>query len=225
MCQKCANPELQAQASTEAKPRIRLDQINLEASVLTAVGSLVKKAAKEGIKLDIQDAIKATGAAIIDLKASQPDAFEGKSGVVLAAKISNIAMEEIMRTQAPEQQTVLFVGNDRVAIKPFETLDDAVATGQKVAQVLYPETFGEDPDYAKYEASLVRAASMIPVLPDEKKFEGLAALLAIVLMGFETESLDEVKDLMRQSLEAATAAEVRKNTTAFLQSRGFGEVA
>ena len=223
MCQKCANQELQA--STEAKPRIRLDQINLEASVLTAVGSLVKKATKEGIKLDIQDAIKAIGAAIIDLKASQPAAFEGKSGVVLAAKISNIAMEEIMRTQAPEQQTVLFVGNDRVAIKPFETLDDAVVTGQKVAKLLYPETFGENPDFAKYEASLVRAASMIPVLPAEQKFEGLTSLLAIVLMGLEPEDLDAAKDLIRQSLEQASAAEVRKNTTAFLQERGFGEVA
>ena len=228
MCQQCANQNIQAQAQAEAqvKPRIRLNQINLEASVLTAVGVLVKQVQDQGIELDVEDAVKAVSGAIIQLKETDPAAFEGKSGSVLAAKIVEIAMEEVMQNQAQApEQTVLFLGNDTVAIKPFETLDDALVTSNKVAQLVYPETLGEDAQYAKYEADLVRVAATIPVLPEERKFEGLVGLLAVVLMGFEPQDLPAVKDVLRESLEAVAVGEVRKNTETFLRERGFGDVA
>lgn len=226
MCQQCANQDIQAQAEAQVKPRIRLNQINLEASVLTAVGVLVKQVQDQGIELDVEDAVKAVSGAIIQLKETDPAAFEGKSGSVLAAKIVEIAMEEVMQNQAQApEQTVLFLGNDTVAIKPFETLDDALVTSNKVAQLVYPETLGENAQYAKYEADLVRVAATIPVLPEERKFEGLVGLLAVVLMGFEPQDLDAVKDVLRESLEAVAVGEVRKNTETFLRERGFGDVA
>lgn len=226
MCQQCANQDIQAQVEAQVKPRIRLNQINLEASVLTAVGVLVKQVQDQGIELDVEDAVKAVSGAIIQLKETDPAAFEGKSGSVLAAKIVKIAMEEVMQNQAQApEQTVLFLGNDTVAIKPFETLDDALVTSNKVAQLVYPETLGEDAQYAKYEADLVRVAATIPVLPEERKFEGLVGLLAVVLMGFEPQDLPAVKDVLRESLEAVAVGEVRKNTETFLRERGFGDVA
>lgn len=235
MCGNCDNTPIQAQASADqdavgekasVKPRIRLGEVNMEASVLTALHILVKEALKKGIKLEILDASRETNMAIMELKATRPEIFQVKSGVVLAAKIAQKALENIVNKTQPQaaENTIYFEGNDVVSIKPFGTLDDALITAEKVARLVYPDSLGEVAQIQKYEADLLRAVATIPTLALEQKFEGLTAVLAIVLMGFESEDLGAVKAFLKSSLEDVTKAEVKKNTSTFLIRNGFAQV-
>lgn len=139
-----------------------------------------------------------------------------------ALREQGIGIAQVKHTT--EQPSVLFEGQATVKIKPIVTLDDALVSGAKVSRLVYPASLTEPEQMLKYQSDLLRVVSTLNVLPEEQKFEGLTAVLATVLMGFNPDDLEDVKELLRQSLEKVAEAEVRKNTTVFLQENGFAQV-
>lgn len=160
-------------------------------------------------------------------QAAAPERVRVNAGASAADAYRDAVVKHALAEQAKhhtDQPTVLFEGRSTVKIKPLATLDDALISGAKVSRLVYPASLTEPEQILKYQSDLLRAVSNLNVLPEESKFEGLTAVLALVLMGFNPEDIGDVKELLRASLEKAAEAEVRKNTTAFLQENGFGQI-
>ncbi len=122
------------------------------------------------------------------------------------------------------EQTLMYLGNDKVKVKPFTKLEDVIVTGEKLKKLVYPEQLGQERIIEKYEADLIRAASAIPALPQDGKFEGLVELLGLALIGFDVDDIEDVKASLASLMEKKATTEVRNNTVQFLKERGFAEI-
>lgn len=128
-----------------------------------------------------------------------------------------------LRSSVPEQ-SIRVDNKHKVTIAPFESLDAALVTSEKVRKLVFPEALGEAQQELNYEAALLRSAALIPTLPEDMKFEGLAALLSLVLMGFNPNEVDDIKKSLREGYEEMAASKIKEANVKLLAETGFVNV-
>jgi hypothetical protein len=125
-----------------------------------------------------------------------------------------------------KQNSVFFNYGDTVKIKPFVSLDEAFTSASKVAQLAYGKQGASEQEQKNlYQASVAVASARFVASEEQDRYETLVDLLGVVLMGFDPNSMSEVKEDLKASLEAVAKKEIRQNTEQFLTASGFAKKA
>lgn len=120
--------------------------------------------------------------------------------------------------------SVLLTGTSSASIKPFVTLDDALATGEKIGRLLFPAIADKEIQLQKYQHKLSEAVATLTLAKPEDKFEALSGVLGVVLMGFEAEDLPDLKVYLANQMERAVNKNIAEHTSEYLKSTGFRAV-
>ena len=166
---------------------------------------------------------QATQAKTAEAQADTAEATTESTQHPVLGLLGAIGLLGALRSKAPEQ-TIRVDNKHKVTIAPFETLDAALVTSEKVRKLAFPDAVGEAQQVLNYEAALLRSAALIPTLPEDMKFEGLAALLSLVLMGFDPNEVDDIKKSLREGYEEVVASKIKEANVKLLAETGFVNV-